>query len=65
MDWKKYMGFSINNKLSFLDRFQFLSSSLGSLVKNLNKEDIKYLSKNLIMTCYIWLSKKDFIPLNI
>ena len=29
----KYMNFSINNKLSFIDSFQFLSSSLDSLVK--------------------------------
>ena len=28
-----YMSFNINNKLSFLDRFQFLDSSLHSLVK--------------------------------
>ena len=32
---EKYMGISINNKLSFIDSFQFLSSSLDSLVKNL------------------------------
>ena len=34
---EKYMSFTINNKLSFIDTFQFLSSSLDSLVKNLNK----------------------------
>ena len=39
------MSFSINNKLSFIDSFQFLSSSLDSLVKNLNKHDFKYLSQ--------------------
>ena len=31
---EKYMSFSFNNKLSFNDSFQFLSSSLDSLVKN-------------------------------
>ena len=30
---EKYMSFSINSKLSFIDSFQFLSSSLDSLVK--------------------------------
>ena len=35
----KYMSFTINNKLSFIDSFQFLSSSLDSLVKNLNKDE--------------------------
>ena len=31
---ERYTSFSINNKLSFIDSFQFLSSSLDSLVKN-------------------------------
>ena len=31
---EKYMSFSINNKLSFVDGFQFLNSSLNSLIKN-------------------------------
>ena len=39
------MSFYINNKLSFNDSFQFLSSSLDSFVKNLNKDDFKYLSQ--------------------
>ena len=42
---KKYMSFSINNKLSFIDSFQLLSSSLDSLVKNLRNDCFKYLSK--------------------
>ena len=42
---EKYMTLSINNKLSFIDNFRFLSSSLDSLVKNLNKDDFKYLSQ--------------------
>ena len=33
---EKYMSFTINNKLSFIDSLQFLSSSLDSLVKNLS-----------------------------
>ena len=42
---EKYMSFTINNKLSFIDSFQCLSSSLDSLVKNLSKDDFKYLSQ--------------------
>ena len=42
---EKYMSFSINSKLSFIDSFQFLSSSLDSLVKILGKYDFKYLSQ--------------------
>ena len=41
---KKHMSFSINNKLSFIDSFQLLSSSLDSLVKNLRNDCFKYLS---------------------
>ena len=44
---EKQRSFTINNKLSFIDSFQFLSSSLDSLVKNLNKDDFKYLSQEL------------------
>ena len=36
------MNFTINNKLIFIDIFQF---SLNSLVKNLGKVDFKYLSQ--------------------
>ena len=42
---EKYMNFTINNMLSFIDTFQFLSSSFDSLVKNLGKDDFKYLSQ--------------------
>ena len=33
---EKYMGFNISNKLSFIDSFKFLMSSLDSLVINLS-----------------------------
>ena len=44
---EKYMSFSIFSKLSlsFVESFQFLSSSLDSLVQNLGKDDFKYLSQ--------------------
>ena len=44
---EKYMSFSINNKLNFIDGFQLLSSSLDSLVNldNLGKDDFKYESR--------------------
>ena len=37
---EKYMSFSINNKLSFIDSSKFLKF----LVKNLGKDDVEYLS---------------------
>ena len=42
---EKHMSFSINNKLSFIDSFQFLSSSLDGSVKKLAKDDFKCLSQ--------------------
>ena len=32
---QKNMNFTVNRKLIFIDSFQFLSSSLGNLVENL------------------------------
>ena len=51
---RNYSSFTINKNLSFIVRFQFLSSSLDRLVKNLAKDDFNYVSqkfdnlKNLI-----------------
>ena len=44
---EKYTSFSINNKFSFIDSFQFLSSSLAGLVKSLANDNFKYLSHEL------------------
>ena len=41
------MSLNTNNKLIFIDRTQFLSSSLDSLVKNFGKDDFKYLSQKV------------------
>ena len=42
---EKYMAFTINTILVFIDSMQFLNSSLDSLVKNLSANDFKYLSE--------------------
>ena len=39
------MIFSFNNKLVLIDSFQFLRCLLDSLVKNLGKNDFRYLSQ--------------------
>ena len=62
---KRYMTFSINNKLNFIDSFQFLGSSLDSLVKNLGKDNFKYLSQEFDNNVLDLVSKKDFILMNI
>ena len=42
---EKYVSFSISNKLSFIDSFQFPSSSLDNLIKDLAKDDFKFESR--------------------
>ena len=59
---EKRMSFSINNKSSFIDSFQFLSFSLNSLVKNLNKVDFKYLSQEFANSKLDLVTQKGFYP---
>ena len=42
---EKYMAFMLGNHLTFIDSFQFMSSSLESLVNNLPRDSLKYTSK--------------------
>ena len=42
---EKYMAFTINKNLIFIDNMQFVNSSLDVLVKNLSDNDFKYLSQ--------------------
>ena len=42
---EKYMTFMLGNHLTFIDSFQFMSSSLDKLVSNLPKDDLIYTSK--------------------
>ncbi|XP_068738994.1 uncharacterized protein [Montipora capricornis] len=42
---EKYMAFMLGNHLTFIDSFQFMSSSLEKLVSNLPKELLKYTSQ--------------------
>ena len=42
---EKYMAFTINNNLVFINSIQFMDSSLQALVKNLSDNDFKYLSE--------------------
>ena len=56
------MSFSIDNKLSFIDSFQFLRSSLDSLVKNLGKDDFKDLSREFDNNVLDLFKQKWFYP---
>ena len=42
---EKYIAFTINNRRCFLNRMQFINSSLDELVKNFTNNDFKYLSQ--------------------
>ena len=61
---EKYMSFIINNKLSLKDSFQIFkeSSSLDSLVKNLSKDDFKYLSQEFDNNVLDLVQQKGFYP---
>ena len=56
----RYTSFKINNKLNFTDSFQFLSSSLDSLVRNLGKDDFKYLNQEFDNKELDLLKQKEF-----
>ena len=59
---EKYISLTINKKLTFIDNFQFLSSSLNSLVKNLSKNDFKYLSQEFHNNVLDLVKQKGFYP---
>ena len=59
---EKYMSFTINKRLSFIDSFQFLSSSLDSLVKHLSQHDVKYLSHQFDNNVLDLVKQKGFYP---
>ena len=56
------MSFSVNNKLSFIGSFIFISSSSYSLVKNLAKDDFKYLSQEFDSNVLDLVKQKGFYP---
>ena len=59
---EKYMSFTINDKLSFIDSFQSLNSSLDSLVKNLSQDDFKNLSQEFDNNVLHLVKQKGFYP---
>ena len=56
------MRFRINDKLRFMDSFQFLSVSLDSIVENLNKDDLMYLSQEFDNNILDILMQNVFYP---
>ena len=48
---EKYMAFTINRNIIFIDSMQFMKSSIDSLIKNIGDRDFKYLSEELMVKC--------------
>ena len=55
---EKYMAFYINNHLSFIDSFQFMSSSLQKLAGNLSEEGFIYTKEYFTDESQFQLMKK-------
>ena len=56
------MAFMLGNYLTFIDSFQFMSSSLDKLVSNLPKEDLKYTSEEFTGKKLSLMSQKGVYP---
>ena len=61
---EKYMAFMLGNHLTFIDSFQFMSSSLDQLVSNLPKDDLIYTSKVFKGKRLNLMSQKGVYPYN-
>ena len=59
---EKYMAFMLGNHLTFIDSFQFMSSSLEKLVSNLPKKSLKYTFQIFKNEKLDLMSKKGVYP---
>ena len=59
---EKYTSFNTNNRITFINSIEFSSSSLETLLKNLGKDDFKYLSQEFDSKVLDLVKKKRFCP---
>ena len=59
---EKYMAFMLGNHLTFIDSFQFMSSSLEKLVCNLMKESFKFTSEVFQGDKFNLMTQKGIYP---
>lgn len=62
MSYQTYISFNSNNKLIFVDSFQFVSSLLDRSVKNLVKDDVKCLSQEINSKVLDLVKENKFYP---
>ena len=55
---EKYMAFTVNKNVVFIDSMQFMNSGLDSSVKNLSKNDFKYFSEEFSGKFLEWVKEK-------
>ena len=60
--FEKYMAFTINKNVFFIDNMQFINSSLDPLVKNLSEMDFKYLSEEFSGAFVKLVKQKGMFP---
>ena len=59
---EKYIVFTINKNLVFLDSMQVMNSSLDSLAKNLSDNNFKYLAEEFSSKCLKLVKQKGVYP---
>ena len=59
---EKYMAFMLGNNLTFIDSFQFMSSSLDKLVINLPNESFRYTNNEFKNEKFELMKKKGIYP---
>ena len=59
---EKYMAFMLGNHLVFLDSFQFMSSSLDNLIKNLPNKAFKYTKQEFEKEQFNLMKQKGIYP---
>ena len=57
-----YMAFMLGNHLNFIDNLKYMSSSLDTLVSNLPKEDLNYISEEFTGEKLSLMSQKGVYP---
>ena len=56
------MAFTINKNLFFIDRMQFMNSSLYALVRNLSDNDIKHIAQEFCRNLLELVKQKGVHP---